>query len=247
MMRKFGLIGFPVIQSFSKLFFTEKFSNEAIDAQYELYPIEDITGFPMLIKANHFDGLNVTIPHKQTVMQYLDELDETAAEIGAVNVIRFIRKKDTVKLKGYNTDAIGFENSISPFLKEEHRKALILGTGGASKAIDYILRKKGLQTTFVSRSSREGQLSYSELTAEILAEYLVVVNCTPLGMFPEVDACPAIPYEAIGNNHLLYDVIYKPDTTLFLQKGKEKGATIINGLEMLWGQARAAWEIWNYT
>lgn len=246
-MRQFGLIGFPVIQSFSKQFFTEKFRCEAIDAQYELYPVEDISEFPALAQANQFDGLNVTIPHKQAVMQYLDELDETAAEIGAVNVIRFIRKNDTVKLKGFNTDAIGFENSISPFLKDIHQKALILGTGGASKAIDYVLRKRGLQTTFVSRNSREGQLSYGELTPEMMAEYLVIVNCTPLGMFPNVDDCPAIPYEAIRNNHLLYDVIYKPETTLFLQKGKEKGATIINGLEMLWGQALASWEIWNDT
>ena len=246
-MRKFGLIGYPVIQSFSKLFFTEKFTNESIDAQYNLYPIEDLSGFPALIQATRFDGLNVTIPHKQSVMHYLDELDETAAEIGAVNVIRFIRENETVKLKGYNTDAIGFENSISPFLKAEHRKALILGTGGASKAIDYVLRKKGLQTTFVSRSNKEGGFTYGELTPEILTEYLVIVNCTPLGMFPEVDACPSIPYEAITNNHLLYDVIYKPEVTLFLQKGNEKGATTINGLEMLWGQARAAWKIWNET
>lgn len=244
-MRKFGLIGYPVIQSFSKQFFTEKFSNETIDARYELYPIENIAEFPAFIKNTQFDGLNVTIPHKQTVMQYLDELDETAAEIGAVNVIRFTRANETVRLKGYNTDAIGFENSISPFLKEEHRKALILGTGGASKAIDYVLRKKGLKTTFVSRHSMEGVLTYEELTPEILNEYLVVVNCTPLGMFPEVDACPDIPYQALSEKHLLYDVIYKPDITLFLEKGKTQGATVINGLEMLWGQAAAAWKIWN--
>jgi len=245
LMRQFGLIGFPVIQSFSKLYFTDKFSNEQIDAIYDLYPLEDINRFPALIASTRFDGMNVTIPHKQAVMRFLDELDDTAAEIGAVNVIRFIRENDQLRLKGYNTDVIGFESSIRPYLKEYHRKALILGTGGASKAIDYVLRKNGIETTFVSRSPEPGQISYAELTPAHLNEYHVIVNCTPLGMFPDVDTCPAIPYEGIGGKHLLYDVIYKPDETLFLQKGKEQGASVVNGLEMLWGQAAAAWEIWN--
>lgn len=244
-MRQFGLIGFPVLQSFSKAYFTEKFEKESLDAVYDLYPLEDISQFTELIQTHTFSGLNVTIPHKQAVMPYLDELDATAAEIGAVNVIRFIRRDGRLLLKGYNTDAIGFENSILPHLKEQHKKALILGTGGASRAIDYALRKNGLQTTFVSRSSSAGQLSYEELTADSIQEYTVIVNCTPLGMYPAIDGYPDLPYEAITNKHLCYDVVYKPEETLFLKKSKEMGATTINGLEMLWGQAAAAWLIWN--
>ncbi len=244
-MKQFGLIGFPVIQSFSKKYFSEKFQLEEIDACYELYPLKEIQGFTALVTEQLFDGLNVTIPHKQAVMAYLDELDETAAEIGAVNVIKFIRRDDRQYLKGYNTDAIGFANSIRPFLKPEHQKALILGTGGASKAIDYSLRKSGLQTTFVSRKPTDGHLTYEELTPQLIEEYLLIVNCTPLGMHPDINSCPDIPYECIGPQHLLYDVVYKPEETLFLQKGKEKGATTVNGLEMLWGQAAAAWKIWN--
>ncbi len=244
-MRQFGLIGYPVIQSFSKMYFTEKFAAESIEAAYELYPLETIDLFPGLINSKPLHGLNVTIPHKQAVIPYLDELDETAAEIGAVNVIRFLREADQLRLKGYNTDAIGFENSILPHLKPGHRKALILGTGGASKAIDYVLRKNGLVTQFVSRTSLPGQLTYDELTDDMMQEWLVVVNCTPLGMFPAVEGFPPIPYQGIGNNHLLYDVVYKPEETVFLKKGKAQGAVTLNGLEMLWGQAAAAWEIWN--
>ena len=244
-MRHFGLIGYPVVQSFSKLYFTEKFTRESIDAEYELYPLETIGLFPELIRTKELSGLNVTIPHKQAVIPYLDELDETAATIGAVNVIRFIREGDIVRLKGYNTDAIGFENSIRPYLKPSHRKALILGTGGASKAIGYVLQKCGLETQLVSRTSSANQLSYEELLPEHLEEYTVIVNCTPLGMYPAIDGFPPIPYEAIGSGHLLYDVVYKPEETVFLAKGKAQGATTLNGLEMLWGQAAAAWEIWN--
>lgn len=244
-MRHFGLIGFPVIQSFSKLYFTEKFARESIDADYELYPLETIDLFSGLVQSKVLSGLNVTIPHKQAIIPYLDELDETAQEIGAVNVVRFIREGEQLRLKGYNTDAIGFENSIRPFLKQEHHKALILGTGGASKAIDYVLRKLGLKTTFVSRTPSKNQLTYEELNEEIMREYLVVVNCTPLGMFPAIEGFPPIPYAAIGNRHLLYDVVYKPEETIFLAKGKAQGAVTVNGLEMLWGQAAAAWEIWN--
>lgn len=244
-MKQFGLIGYPVIQSFSKLYFTEKFTKESIDAVYDLYPLESIGLFPELLRSKHLSGLNVTIPHKQAVIPYLDELDETAAEIGAVNVIRFIREGEQVRLKGYNTDAIGFEKSIRPLLNSEHQKALILGTGGASKAIDYVLRKLGIETTFVSRTGSKNQLTYEDLNVEILKEYTVVVNCTPLGMFPAIEGFPPIPYEAVGKQHLLYDVVYKPEETVFLAKGKAQGATTMNGLEMLWGQAAAAWEIWN--
>lgn len=245
-MRQFGLIGFPLGHSFSQKYFSEKFENEKINAKYDLYPLEQIIEFEKLIKDVHLSGLNVTIPHKQAVMPFLDELDATAAEIGAVNVIRFIREegKATI-LKGYNTDVIGFESSIRPYIKKVHQKALILGTGGASKAVDYALRKMGISTQLVSRVAGDGKISYDMLSPEIMAENLLIVNCSPVGMFPNVDNCPDIPYQFIGPQHLLYDVIYKPDETLFLKKAKEQGATALNGLEMLFGQAIAAWEIWN--
>lgn len=243
--KHFGLIGFPLGHSFSKKFFSEKFEKENINARYELYPLENIEMFPALINANEFTGLNVTIPYKQQVMPYLDELDETATIIGAVNVIRFSKKNDSKHLKGYNTDAIGFENSIKPFLKSHHQKALILGTGGASKAVDYSLRKLGLETTYVSRNNATGILTYKDLNRDIISENTVIVNCTPSGMYPKTDECPEIPYNYISPNHLLYDVIYKPDETLFLKKGKEQRACTVNGMEMLNGQAIAAWKIWN--
>jgi shikimate dehydrogenase len=244
-MRYFGLIGYPLGHSFSKIFFTEKFENEQIDARYDLYPLENIAEFESLTQRVELAGLNVTIPYKQQVMPFLDELDATAAEIGAVNVIKFIRSEGKLTLKGYNSDAIGFRESILPYLNQSHRKALILGTGGASKAVDYTLRMLGINTQYVSRTKAPGILSYDELNKDIMAEHTVVVNCTPAGMFPVVDACPDIPYEYLDKRHLLYDVIYKPEETLFLQKGKAQGATTVNGMEMLFGQARAAWNIWN--
>lgn len=244
-MKQFGLIGFPLGHSFSKIFFTEKFEKEGIDAVYDLYPLEEISQFESLIQQQELTGLNVTIPYKQQVMRYLTELDETAAEIGAVNVIKFIRNDGKLTLKGYNSDAVGFEQSLMPFLKPHHRQALVLGTGGASRAIFYVLKKLGIQAVYVSRTAGEGILTYQELNENILKENTVIVNCTPAGMFPNVDACPDIPYEFLTGDHLLYDVIYKPDETLFMKKGKMMGATTVNGLEMLYGQARAAWEIWN--
>jgi len=244
-MRKFGLIGMPLAQSFSKKYFTAKFENEGIDACYELFELQDIAEFTALKEHGGMSGMNVTIPYKEKVIPYLDELDNTAAEIGAVNVIQFTRHEGIVKLKGYNSDAIGFDTSFSPFLKPFHRKALILGTGGASKAIDYVLRKKGVETTFVSRTPKPGMLTYSQLTQEILADHPVIVNSTPVGTFPKSDACPAIPYEFLTVNHLLFDVVYNPAETLFLKNGRAQGATGINGEAMLIGQAVAAWEIWN--
>jgi len=244
-MRKFGLIGFPLGHSFSKKFFTEKFERELIDARYDLYELTEIKLFEPLLEIDGLCGLNVTIPYKQQVMQYLDELDETAAEIGAVNVIKFIRKDNKLTLKGYNSDAIGFEEAIKPFLKPYHTKALILGTGGASKAVNYVLKKNGLLTTFVSRSEIAGGYSYGQLSPKIMAEYHVIVNASPVGTFPNVDACPDIPYELLTDKHLLYDLVYNPAETLFLKKGKEQGATILNGESMLTGQAIAAWKVWN--
>ena len=244
-MRKFGLIGFPLGHSFSKKFFSEKFEHEAIDAQYDLYELPAIEAFQPLTEIDDLCGVNVTIPYKQQVMPYLQELDETAAEIGAVNVIKFIRKDGKLTLKGYNTDAIGFEEAIKPLLKPVHTKALILGTGGASKAVDYVLKKNGLQTTFVSRTKQDDGFTYEELTAEVMAQYKVIVNASPVGTYPNVDACPAIPYELLTTDHLLYDLVYNPAETLFLRKGKERGAAVLNGESMLTGQALAAWKVWN--
>lgn len=244
-MRYFGLIGFPLGHSFSQKYFRKYFEENNIEAEYDLYPLNTISEFQELIKQKEFTGMNVTIPYKTQVMQYLDELDATAAEIGAVNVIKFSRKDGKTTLKGYNSDAIGFKNSLLPYLKKGHRKALILGTGGASKAVLYVLKQLGIETTYVSRTASEGVLSYEQLNQEIIEDNLLIVNTTPLGMHPKVDACPAIPYEYLTENHLIYDVIYIPETTLFMQKAAERGAVTVNGMEMLYGQAIAAWKIWN--
>lgn len=244
-MKQFGLIGFRLTHSFSKRFFTDKFEREQIDAQYDLYELPSISDFSGLMEKPELCGLNVTIPYKEQVMAFVDELDDTAAEIGAVNVIKFNRKDGKLKLKGYNSDVIGFENAIKPFLLQTHKKALILGTGGASKAIDYSLRKLGLETTFVSRSSKLNALTYAQLNSEIMAYYNVIVNASPVGTFPNVDQCPDIPYEFLTSKHLLFDAVYNPAETLFLKKGWERGAQGLNGESMLIGQAEAAWRIWN--
>ena len=245
-MRKYGLIGYPLGHSFSKNFFNEKFHSESIDADYVNFEIPAIKELPSVLLANpNLVGLNVTIPYKEQVISYLDELDKDAAAIGAVNVIKIVNQKGKTKLVGYNSDVIGFTQSIEPLLEPQHKKALILGTGGASKAVDYGLRKLGLECKFVSRTPREGMLTYEELTPEIMDEYKVIVNCTPVGMYPHADQYPNIPYECLTPNHLLYDLLYNPDTTLFMKKGADKGAVVKNGLEMLLLQAFGAWDIWN--
>ena len=244
-MKHFGLIGFPLGHSFSKKFFTEKFKQENIDALYDLYELANLLEFENLLTENELYGLNVTIPYKEKVIQYLDELDDTATEIGAVNVIKFIRKVGSLSLKGYNSDAIGFENSLAPLLKPYHQKALILGTGGASKAIDYTLRKLGITTTFVSRTAKPDSLTYDQLNEDILNKNLVIINASPVGTFPHADECPNIPYQFLTDKHLLFDAVYNPAETLFLKKGKEQKAQVLNGEEMLTGQAIAAWKIWN--
>ena len=252
-MTTYGLIGYPLGHSFSRKFFTEKFEQEDIDAQYLNFEIPSIEEFPNII-ASHSEllGLNVTIPYKQQVMQYLDEISPEAKAIGAVNVVRCQRStvNGQPKLTGYNSDVIGFVESIKPLLKPHHKKALILGTGGASKAIHYGLEEKlGMETLFVSRqlSTVNCQLStitYNDITKDLLQDYTVIVNCSPVGMFPKVDECPALPYEAMNENHLLYDLVYNPLETLFMKKGAAQGATVKNGLEMLHLQAIASWEFW---
>ncbi|MBN2766902.1 MAG: shikimate dehydrogenase [Paludibacteraceae bacterium] len=244
-MRNFGLIGFPLGHSFSKKYFTDKFAHKNIDAEYQLYELKSIEEFDSLIKKVKLNGLNVTIPYKEQVIPFLDKLDETAAQIGAVNVIRFEYENEKTVLTGYNSDVIGFENSLKPFLKPDHQKALILGTGGASKAIFYSLQKLGIACTYVSRSTKSGQLTYSDLSAEIMNDNLLIINATPLGTSPKADVCPDIPYESITAKHVLFDVVYNPAETLFMKKGRDAGAIALNGEQMLIGQAEAAWEIWN--
>ena len=260
-MKKFGLIGYPLGHSFSRNFFNEKFQSENIDAEYVNFEIPTIEDFPQVIVSNPtLEGLNVTIPYKEKVIPYLNELAPDAAAIGAVNVIKFERNKGKLKLIGhnsdtlslhdalpiYNSDVIGFTRSIEPLLESFHTKALILGTGGASKAINYGLKTLGIETLFVSRSAHnEHTITYSELTPEIMDEYKIIVNCTPVGMYPQADKCPEIPYEYLTPRHLLYDLLYNPNTTLFMRKGSEHGAVVKNGLEMLLLQAFGAWDIWN--
>ena len=237
-MRHFGIIGFPLIHSFSAKYFNEKFKREQIDAEYSLYPIqEESLKSKVESLLDTLDGMNVTMPYKQAIIPYLERLDETAKAVGAVNVIH--------KRVGYNTDCLGFIDSIRPLLRESDKKALVLGTGGASKAVCYGLRTLGVIPTLVSRTPKEGMLGYEDLTAEVMEEYTVIVNCTPLGMAPEEDTYPPIPYEMLSARHLLFDCVYNPEVTLFLQKGQAQGAVIRNGMEMLYGQAKAAWKIWN--
>jgi shikimate dehydrogenase len=246
-MKKYGLIGYPLGHSFSKNFFNEKFHSESIDAEYVNFEIPSIKELPGVLLENHdLAGLNVTIPYKEQVIPYLDELDSDAAAIGAVNVIKIIRPaKGKIKLVGYNSDIMGFTQSIEPLLEPQHKKALILGTGGASKAIYHGLKKLGMEARFVSRTPREGMFTYEDLTPAVMDEYKVIINCTPVGMYPRANEYPNIPYECLTPNHLLYDLLYNPDTTLFMKKGADKGAITKNGLEMLLLQAFGAWDIWN--
>lgn len=246
-MQKYGLIGYPLGHSFSKTYFNQKFEAEKIDAEYLNFEIPTIKEFKSVLKETpELRGLNVTIPYKEQVIPYLDDLDEDARLIGAVNVIKFTKGLfGKTKLKGYNSDIIGFKQSIEPLLNESHRKALILGTGGASKAVFQGLKQLGVGSTLVSRKPKEFCITYEEITPKMMEQYTVIVNTTPLGMFPNVNACPNIPYDLLTPNHLLYDLLYNPDETLFMKKGKEKGATVKNGLEMLLLQAFAAWEIWH--
>lgn len=244
-MDKYGLIGFPLGHSFSISYFNEKFKNEGIDAVYENFEIPTIENVLEVVETNpNLRGLNVTIPYKQKVMSYLDYISPEARAIGAVNVIRIERKGSKTIMKGYNSDVIGFTQSIEPLLESHHKKALVLGTGGSSKAIAFGLHSLGVETVFVSRYERPGTIQYDKLTAEDVKEYNVIVNCTPCGMYPHADRCPLLPYEAMDSHNLLYDLIYNPDETLFMRKGAAQGATVKNGLEMLLLQAFASWEFW---
>ncbi len=243
-MDKLGLLGKNISYSFSKSYFKDKFENEQIDnVSYENFDIESIDLFPSLIKnTENLKGLNVTIPYKEVVIPFLDKLNKKAKEIGAVNTIRITKEN---KLIGYNTDCYGFKKSLTPFLKNHHKQALILGTGGASKAIAYSLKKLNIRYCFVSRTAKKGvEFTYNTLTKDIIKQHQIIINCTPLGTSPNTELCPDIPYDAITSNHILYDLIYNPSETKFLKLGKQQQATTINGLNMLKLQAEKAWSIW---
>jgi len=249
-MKTYGLIGYRLDYSFSKNYFSEKFKNEnREDCEYINFEIDSIDEFPGIFKkAKNIFGLNCTIPYKEKIIPFLDEIDPEAAETGAINTIKIIRTKNQpLKLKGYNTDIYGFENSLKPLLKRHHKKALILGTGGASKAVKHILDKLNIEYLMATRkeNSGTGKISYSQIDKKIIEDHLLIVNTTPLGTFPNVKECADLPYQYITKNHLMYDLVYHPEVTAFLQHGIYKGATIINGLKMLHLQAIKSWEIWN--
>lgn len=242
-MRRFGLMGFPLAHSFSEKYFAEKFISANIrDAVYENFPLENISDIQSLKSIPNLQGLNVTIPHKASVIPFLDGMSDEAIAIGAVNCIRI----SDGKWMGHNTDAFGFEKSIQPFLENKYERALILGTGGGAQAVAHVLRKWNISFHFVSREkSNANIIRYDELEAATMHYFHLIINTTPLGMFPNIDAAPEIPYEAIGPSHFLYDLIYNPASTTFLQKGKANGAHVMNGLKMLELQAERSWQIWN--
>ncbi|WP_034040602.1 shikimate dehydrogenase family protein [Wocania ichthyoenteri] len=244
-MNKLGLLGKNISYSFSKAYFKKKFKDENINnTTYENFDIDSIDSFPSIIKnTKGLKGLNVTIPYKEQVLPFLDKINKKAKAIGAVNTIKITKKG---KLVGYNTDSYGFNKSLKPFLKPHHKKALILGTGGASKAIAYSLKELNIEYSYVSRTASQGiDYTYHSLTEDIIKQHLIIINCTPLGTFPNVNDCPNLPYKAISNTHILFDLIYNPEETKFLNYGKTNGATIINGLDMLKFQAKKAWSIWD--
>lgn len=248
-MKQYGLIGYPLSHSFSKKYFTEKFEKENIkNCEYNLFPIENINLLPQLIADNPtLMGLNVTIPYKESVISFLDELDETAKAVGAVNCIKITRNGNSLQLKGYNTDVYGFRQSIKPFLEIQHERALILGTGGASKAVAYVLKEIGIDTYFVSRGpkTKDKMLSYEELNENVINAFKLIINTSPVGTFPNIADAPTIPYNFISPSHLLYDLVYNPPETEFLKRGKAQGASVVNGLSMLQQQAEEAWSVWN--
>ena len=245
-MDKYGLIGYPLGHSFSVGYHNQRFADEGINAKYVNFEIPNIDQLIEVLSQNpELKGLNVTIPYKEKVLPFLDYISPEARAIGAVNVIRVVHDGSKIELRGYNSDVIGFVQSIEPMLESYHKKALVLGTGGASKAVGFGLKSLGIESVFVSRYERPGTIQYDSITPDVVHEYNVIVNCTPLGMFPKIDTCPQLPYEALDEHNVLYDLIYNPDETLFMRKGAERGAAVKNGLEMLLLQAFASWEFWN--
>jgi shikimate dehydrogenase len=248
-MKLLGLIGYPLGHSFSKKYFADKFEQQGIkDFTYENFPIPQICNFPELVdNYNNLLGLNVTIPYKQQVLEYVDEQSATVSEINAANTIKIIRETGQKPyLKAFNTDTYGFEKSLHPLLKPHHTKSLILGTGGASKAIAWVFDKLNISYAFVSRNpANSSQLSYQQLNDDIISENTIIVNTSPLGMYPNINNAPDIPYASLSEKHILYDLVYNPEETLFMKKGKKQGSQTKNGLEMLQLQAERSWQIWN--
>ncbi len=243
MQKTYGLLGKNISYSFSKKYFESKFKREGItNTEYLNFDIQSLDELKSIIQKHPtLKGLNVTIPYKETIFPYLDKISNKAKQIGAVNTIRISKKG---KLKGYNTDVYGFKKSLQPLLQKHHKKALILGTGGASKAIAYVLKKMGISYQFVSRNATN-HFNYQNITPTILDEYQIIINCTPLGTHPNTNECPQLPYEALSNKHILYDLVYNPEITLFMKKGAKKGAITINGKQMLVLQAKKSWKTWN--
>ena len=249
-MRKFGLIGYPLTHSFSQKYFTEKFQKENIeDASYQNFPIKKIDELTSLVENDkELLGLNVTIPYKEQVLSLLDKIDKNAQEIGAVNTIKIFRSNNKIKLVGYNTDVYGFQKPLLEAIKPIHKRALILGTGGASKAVAWVLKNLDIEFSYISRNPKTNKdIKYGEISSEQLNEYKIIINTSPVGMYPNVKDYPNLPYSGVTREHILYDLVYNPELSSFLQKGSEKKATLINGLPMLYLQAEKTWEIWNMT
>ncbi|MCF8231384.1 MAG: shikimate dehydrogenase [Bacteroidales bacterium] len=247
MTRRFGLVGYPLTHSFSPDYFSKKFKKENIDATYELYPLKRIDLLPGLLQKNpSLEGLNVTIPFKEAVIRYVDDISREAYESGAVNTLKITGKTPKIHLKGFNTDVYGFRESLQNFIAgRKALKALVLGSGGASAAVAWVLEQLGIAWHIVSRSPKPGMYAYEDLNKAIMQEHLLIINTTPLGMSPATDKQPPIPYQHLTKRHLCYDLIYNPSKTSFLVSGEKKGAAIKNGLEMLQLQAEKSWEIWN--
>lgn len=240
-MKKYGLTGFPLSHSFSKKYFEDKFQRESINSRFELYPLKDLIHLPSLVRTEPLlQGLAVTIPHKENIITYLDEMDPAAALIGAVNCIRI----QNSKMKGYNTDFIGFEKSLLPLLQDFHTHTLVLGSGGSSKAVQFVLQKLKIIFTVIS-SSGKSNVSYEQIDEKMMQKNTLIINCTPLGMYPAINSKPSIPYQHLTTRHLLYDLVYNPEMTAFLAEGIKYGSIIKNGLEMLHLQAEENWRIWN--
>jgi shikimate dehydrogenase len=246
-MRKYGLIGYPLGHSFSKTYFTEKFLTEKIiGCSYDNYPIPELEMLPKLLsEVPDLNGLNVTIPYKSEIFRFIDILDPEAREIGAVNVLKIKRTDERIQIFGYNSDVTGIYDSLLPYLNSNVKNAIVLGTGGSARAVCHVLRKFGLQIIQVSRNRKPGIIGYSDVSAQILSNTSLIVNTTPLGMFPEIDRSPEINYSLLNQNHILFDLVYNPEFTQFLRSGIARGCSVITGLKMLHSQAERSWKIWN--
>lgn len=246
-MRKFGLIGYPLGHSFSKKYFTEKFLKENIkDSSYDLYPLKNLNEISGLIEnVKELQGLNVTIPYKSGIIQYLDHVEPEAVEVGAVNVLKIKRSEGGLKIFGYNSDVAGIADTLAPYLNDRRLKALVLGTGGSSKAVCHVLRKTGIPFEQVSRKQKKNILTYSDLTSEMIKRSHLIINTTPLGMYPDIDSKPSIDYSSLSPAHILFDLVYNPEMTSFMKMGVEYGSNVVGGLKMLYSQAERSWEIWN--